>query len=135
MSFATEHSVIEKRFSNQWGTRTEVKYQGTNYRPRQGIEYVSFEISPVFSEQITLGGSGSQNYRHIGNIFIRVYTPMGKGAENAKVHADYAAGIFRSTSIASASVYCRTPRIFDGGESEGWYSILVDIPYYRDEIF
>ena len=132
MTFSAEHTAIEQRFETQWGTRTPIQYPGTVYSPRTGVHYVQLNIEGGPANQITIGGS-SNSHRHIGYINVTAYGPSGIGLGTVKGHADYAAGIFRGQSFSG--VNCHSARFYDLGEQDGWTRIMVEIPFYRDELF
>ena len=134
MTFANEHRILEETFQNRWADRTPIKFANIPYKPRQGVSYVEFKVLPGAVAQMTIG-SPSNTHRHIGYISIDVYSPGGQGLSVIKGHVDAATAIFRSTTIASASVHCRSARYYDYGEDKGWYRLNIEVPFFRDENF
>ena len=132
MGYEDERAAIEAKFTTGWAGATPIAYENVKYTPVAGTAFVSLDIVPAGSNQITLGDSPL--YRHGGAISIGIYTPKWQGTKIAKDYADAAAAIFRNAN-AFSGILCRAPYMDVVGEKDGWYKINVIVPFQRDEIF
>ena len=83
------------------------------------------------ADQISLGSD--PYYRNVGVISIAVMTPEGIGSATAKGYCDALSAIFRSAQFSG--ILCRTPRIEEVGNMDGYYQIQVITEFQRDETF
>jgi hypothetical protein len=133
MTFKNEQRDIEQRFKDNWGSTTAVKYANVDFTPVPGESWVDINVVDGDQIPISLGGIGATLHRNVGIISINVYTQLNIGTQTGKNLADTAATIFRGQTFSG--IICRTVRITDLGETNGWYVHNVSIPFWRDETF
>jgi len=132
MSFEAEAAAIEGRFSTEWGSTTDIKWDNVDYIPTAGTSYVTIEIHNSNSNVAGFGGS-TMMYRMRGLISINIFAALNSGTRAAKVLADAAAEIFRGVEFSS--VVCGAPAVSRSGQVEDWFIYNVTVPFYRNEIF
>lgn len=75
-------------------------------------------------------GSGVVRRRAYGTIFGDVFAPRGRGNNEARVLADSFATLFRDFN--STGLSCYEPTVHAVGEKDGWYRLIVGVPYRYD---
>jgi len=131
MSFEDECALLEARFASSWATFSPIDWDNFHYTPVTKTPYVEFRVIPGFALQVSTGAS--QTYRSDGVIHVKCFLEENDGRKSADQYADKAAGIFRGWR--SSGLTCRAPYVTRIGELDGWYQLLVTVPYFRDEYF
>lgn len=132
MSYSSEETDIQTRFSTAWGATTPVSYPNVDFTPPVDAAWVQFSLLGGAAQQVDLGTTAT--FRNIGVIVVQIFVPTGSGVAVAMGHADSAAAIFRRASFSG--VTCRAPAIRRVGvdDSDTWYQVNVEIPFYRNEV-
>ena len=138
MSFDDERQLLESRFNTRWATYSTssgvpIAWDNVEYAPTAGTTFVRFSVYPGDAYQVSLGERPT--HRVVGIIDIGIFVPQGQGTENARDLADIAAEIFRNWQDTATKIRCRSPYLTRIGEEEGWFQMIVTVPYIRDEIF
>jgi len=131
MSFENECALLEARFASSWSTFSPIDWDNTDYKPVSGTSYVEFRVINGFSTQASTGAS--QLFRSDGVVHVKCMLEKSEGRKEADQFTDKAAGIFRGWR--SSGLTCRAPYVTRIGELDGWYQLLVTVPYFRDEYF
>lgn len=144
MGIAAEHNEIRKRFNTVWANRTPIAWPNVSFNsPNPQTPWVRFSVRNTDSMQVDIG-SPTKTFRNGGIIFIQIFGAPNEGTADLAKLADDAAAIFRNW--CGVSVRCRAASIKDIGTgvanwlgtssgADGWYQMLVTIPFQRDEIF
>jgi len=132
MSFEAEAAAIESRFSTEWGSTTDIKWDNVDYVPTDGTSYVTIEIHNSNANVAGFGGSNMM-YRMRGLISINIFAALNSGTRAAKALADTAAEIFRGEEFSG--IVCSAATIARTGQVEDWFIYNVTVPFYRNEIF
>jgi len=131
MSYESEASAIESRFSTQWGSTTLVEYDNVQFVPTPGTAYVKLEIHNGKAVRAGLGPAYTQ--RSPGIISINIFTGRDGGSREGRVLADSVAAVFRDWK--SSGITCEMPTITRLGDVGDWFVYNVSTPFYRDENF
>jgi hypothetical protein len=131
MSFEAEAQVIEARFSTEWGSTTDIKWDNVDYVPTAGTSYATIEIHNSNANVAGFGGTDMM-YRMRGLISINIYVALNSGTRAARVLTDAAAEIFRGVEFSG--IVCSAPTIARVGQVEDWFVYNVTVPFYRNEI-
>jgi hypothetical protein len=126
MSFASERSVIESRFKDNWNT-TDIAWSNTSFDIPSNDEWVKFTILNGATIYRSLDGGK----RHTGVIVVQIFVPVNTGTNTARVYSDTIASIFDSQSFND--VVCDTASIYTIGETGKWHQMNVEVPFWRDE--
>ncbi len=134
MGFESDRSTIHS-IVGAWST-TPIAYDDVPFDSESvADDWIKVTVQDGTAVKISLGGSSC--YRHVGNVALNIFVvPRSSGdtAEKvARTYADSLALLFRG--VSSNGVLFRSPSLTRIGEREGYYQMLVSIPYQRDEIF
>ena len=133
MSYVNAHKEILSRFKDGWGATTPISWPNVSFTPdNKQKNWVRISIKDVESVQMDMG-SPSKTFRSNGLIFIQAFSQPNTGPYDLLDLADKAANVFRNW--CGVSVRCRAASVKDASSgADGWYQILVTIPFQRDEI-
>ena len=127
MATSALRATVEGRIQANW-TTTPVAYDGVNFTvpATAWIKVTIADNKTVLTEL----GSGVKRRRSMGVIYGDIYAPRGKGNNEARVLADTFATLFRD--FKSANLTCDEPTVRAVGEKDGWYQLVVGVPYRYD---
>lgn len=131
--FTTQQSEIRTRFNSIWANRTPVDFPNKKFtQPSPPAPWCRFRVTNGDSVRTTIGAS-TNNYRHLGIIYVQVFIPDDSDVNVGYALAETAADTFRDWG--GATVQCRTPNIKEiGSDGSGYFQINVSIPFRRDEL-
>lgn len=107
-----------------------------NVKFKKGDQFVSYVIKEDRSFQTTLGQRAFN--RHIGTLELELYVQVDSGVGNLNTVADYLGSLFSflyATLDDNDILVFRTATHRFTGSADGYASKLVEIPWYRDELF
>ena len=130
MSWAAELTAIEARFAAAWGATTRVAYGNVPFTPQTDESWVRLSVQSGDAERITIGQA---LHRHLGIIFIQIFTPVGRGEKPGRALADTASAVFRDAYFST--ILCKSARMTVVGAVGSHHQINISIPFERDEIF
>lgn len=143
-NYATEETTILQRFKGNWDEASyPIAWDNVVFDPETDAAthaspaddaWVRIVVRPSDADQITLGPAASRDFRHIGLIFVQIFTRRGTGPGLGSQLADTAAAIFRGVS-ADGITYEPAPRKVVAGDSGNWHQTNLEIPYTRDSTF
>lgn len=127
MATSALRAAVEGRVQANW-TATPVAYDGANFAvpATAWIKVAIADNKTVLTEL----GSGVKRRRSYGVIYGDIFAPRGKGSNEARTLADTFATLFRD--FKSADLTCDEPTVHPVGEKDGWYQLLVGVPYRYD---
>jgi hypothetical protein len=120
-------ATVEGRVQSNW-TATAVCYDNAPFTPT-AAPWLKLEIADSKSNQAELGGTPKRR-RSVGTIFGEIRTPVGSGSDGARVYADAFATLFRE--YKDSNLTCDEPTVRTIGEKDGWYLLVVAVPYRYD---
>ena len=129
MSFQQAQLDIETRFAVAFTSTVSVKYQNVNFRPTSGQTYAELQIFDTATIRASLGTPAL--HRTHGLIRVNIFTTLNSGTTTGRALADAAAAIFRDATFSG--IVCRSPRVLNVGEAEGWWVTSMIVEFYRDE--
>jgi hypothetical protein len=133
MGFADEHRTIRERFNSLWEAQhpdVRITWGNVGFNPDNHTSWVRLTIQDGEARQVSMGFP--KLFRNTGVIFVQVFTPSGVGPDPALKLADDAAAIFRN--FKQDGVTCRAPSIRDSRQDGRWYQVVLQVPFYRDEM-
>lgn len=134
MSYADEAAAIRSRFNTEWAAATPVAMPNVAFTPPNDASWVRLTILTAGAEEAALSSGGTQRYRHDGTISVQVFVPANSGDGVARTLAEQACAIFRGETFSG--VRCGAPFVTEAGnDGNGWYSLVVWVPYFRDSLF
>lgn len=144
VDYASEETVILSRFSGAWDSSSyPVAWDNVDFDPEADAAlhaspaddaWVRLVVRPSGANQITIGPSGSRDFRHTGLIFVQIFVRESTGPGLASQLADTVASIFRSDS-ADGLVYDAPRKVVVGRDNRDWHQTNVEVPYRRDSTF
>ena len=136
--YETERADIEQRVLTVVSSATTpvkfdnvqhlVKGTGTVETVNGLSEFIRVNILNNDSETVEIGGTRT---RHNGEILFSIFVTSGTGTDRARKLADDLYDGFKNRAIGT--VQTQTPRVTRVGDSEGFYSLQVSVPFYRDQ--
>lgn len=137
MSFETERDVIRQRLYSQWGSITEISWDGFNgspYLKREGVEFIRPRVEDGESEWVGIA-AGMRRERKYGTLVIDVFQPIGTGDERGVQLCDSLIAIFSPCSTGPVR-FDRRGWAYDVGIDltmfGQFYVWRVFLPYYRE---
>lgn len=142
--YGSEATTIRVRFSDRWGDTTPVAWENLAFDPlRQSGDpdgetvdpapWVRLTIRTGDAEQVGGAPVGARRFRHVGVVFVQIFTPKGTGDQRARELADEVCAIFRG--VTDSGVVFQTPHVEPAGTDDAWYQLTVECPYYRDTLY
>lgn len=129
MSYAAEGTAIRTRLVSQWST-TPIAWPNRSYTPTQGTPFVRLTLRNGTALQPALGLLSHE--RVPGVALIEVYVPADERDNVARSYVDSLTAIFRRVTVDD--LVFLTPSAREKSTQEaGWYSWLIECPYYREE--
>lgn len=136
MSVEATRQLIVSELDTAWGagphSATKIVYENQEI-PTTGT-YIYFRINHGEGGKAEIV-TGSAYHRFEGYIQADVLVPPNTGVGSAGTLADYFAGIFRGKELSSLEagyLTFRTENIRNFGDSNGYYRLMVRIPFKRD---
>ncbi|HEX2554238.1 MAG TPA: phage tail terminator-like protein [Microvirga sp.] len=133
MGYASEREAIEGRWETSWNNRTRTAYEGHSFDPPKNAAWCRLTIRNGEARRVSTGSPGSNLHRHVGVIFVEIYTPGGQGTQAARVLADHALAVFQGAQFAN--ITCDTPYVSNTGQESPWLVMTIIVPFHRDELF
>ena len=136
MSFESHMSALHSFIATNY-TSTPVAYGGGVVFDSEDVgDWVKLSILDGAASQISISG-GVECYRYLGIINIVIYaapTITGKTAENkVREYADTLTTLFLSNKTQGNVLY-RVPSLAVLGESDGYFSVALSVPFQRDQL-
>lgn len=130
MSFATARRDIEKRLDSNWAL-TQIAYDNVPFTPPKDQSWVSLRIFEDDVRRVNIGNPGV--HRVSGTISISLYAPENTGTKEIRENADLLADIFRDKQFNG--ITCREASLSTGILKDGWYMMILSIPFYWDGVY
>ncbi len=134
-AFNDERQAIEAKLAAGFSALT-IMFENTPIaQPVAG--WVAITIIQAGAARISVGTT-VKRHRYVGNIQIDIFLPERTGSKVARDHADTIEAVFRDQQFSagnSGTITCRTPSIVPGGIENGFYRLILNIPYQRDKNF
>ena len=142
MSYAQEQATIRKLFLKDWDSNTTpVKFSGEpgltkgndSIPDEKGLEeWVRVTINTSGASQRDLAGPESR-VRYLGVVTINVFVKSATGApKRARQLMDLIDPKFSRIQVEGITFQTPLPGI--SGETEGFYQMTLQMPFYRDSI-
>lgn len=137
MTLATERSLIETRWADQWVTgspsaaRTPTGYDDHKFTPTPNGNSVRLTIANASAEQVSMGDPGNNVSRTTGVVFIQIFVPGGAGSATVRALADAAMAVFRNWN--SGVLRFRIPYVSARVEDPPFLVWTIACPFQRDE--
>ncbi len=130
MSYLQEKIDIEKFFADKW-TQTNIVYD--NGMSLEDDEWVRLSIQHSRSFQASMGDYPA--FRHIGVVFLQIFTATNTGSGRAMELADIADGLFRN--LVLTNLRFKVPQVKRVSHNSRinqrpeWLQVNVSTDFYR----
>lgn len=124
MSSDAVRQILEERLATEWGVRTPIAWDNTDYTPEEGTPFIKCMIEGTTSEPKT-----GKCQREFYQMEIQILTPKGSGTgENMTMGDDLVAMFF---GFAESTLICKKAHVERQGDMEEWHSraVFVDVQY------
>lgn len=134
MSFTSERTVIRERLASEWGSATDIAWDGFNlgtYTVKEGVPFIRPRIEDGESEFVSVAAP-TRRFRHYATLLIEVYRPTGEGDASGNAACDALIAAFAGFSSGGVTFMRRgTPM---GPSVDGKFARwTVLLPYQREE--
>ena len=128
----TTREQLISTFMTGWGSRTSVAQENHQFDDSSVVEYVSLTLINFNSRNATIGAATQRRKRHTGVLQIKIFVKPDTGIKAAYEHADAIAVFMDNINLSNLFTYSSDVR--RGGETDsGFYTVIVDVPYFSDE--
>ena len=136
MTYAAQHNALRARFNTEWAGATPIAWPNARFVPTNDAAWVRFAVKDGDVNTASIGGD-TNIHRHLGLLYVMVFTPLSSGDAAALTLADTAAAIFRGWQDPSSGVYFRSPpkATLIGVDEDTWYHANMIAPFERDSFF
>lgn len=124
--------ILETAFINGWTSRTPIKFDNVKFKDSDKTEFVSITMINYTSRNVNVGSLIYKRIRHIGVLSVNVYIKQDIGTDKAYARAKEISDIMSNYSEFNIFTEAAKTRR-NGSETDGWFSLIVDIPYTSDE--
>jgi len=143
-NYKEEYAQIATLFQNEWVTgsppepQTPIAWPGIPFTVPlnalgEPVNHVRFFITNGDVFQISIGAPGSNVFRHVGLLTVKIFTKSGLGEIPAKELADKFCSIFRNKT--SAGIRFKEPSsVIMGTTEDGFYQINAFCAFERDSL-
>lgn len=130
MSYAKEKEDIEKFFNDNWNATPIVFENGMSM---EAGEWVRLTIRHVNARQVSMGDNPT--FRHVGMVFVQIYTKTNIGSGRAIQLADLVDGLFRNLVIANLRFKVPQLKVVQNdsriNQRPEWHQVNVSTEFYR----
>ena len=104
------------------------------YTEAVGTDYVEVDFLPYTSVNVNIGAASTKRIRSEGVLNIIIRSGIGKGIGTAYGYIEtIQTAMENKNPVANLFTYTADVRRVGEG-SDGWYTIIVDIPFISDDI-
>lgn len=128
MSQEAVRKIMEERLATEWGARTPIAWDDSDYGPVVGTPFIKPMIEGTTSEPKT-----GKCQREFYQMKIEVLTPKGSGAGANMVMGDDLVAMFYG--YAESTLICKKAYVERLGDVEEWHSRAVFVDVQFDENF
>lgn len=134
MSLLAERAVIRARILAQWGSTTEIAWDGFNgaeYQQTEGVAFIRPRVDAGEADFIAIAAP-TRRFRQFATLVIDLNRPANEGDATGNAQADLLLAAFAGYSSGAVSFERRGSVI--GPEVDGKFARwTVLLPYYREE--
>lgn len=123
MNYQEEKRIIEQYFEPLW-THTALVFEGKTYVGDGEWVRISIQNGPAF--QATMGDDPA--FRHIGVVFVQIFTKTDTGSGRALELADFVDALFRN--LVLSGICFKVPQVRRVPNTE-WFQVNVSTEFYR----
>lgn len=124
--------LLEVALINGWGSTTPIKFDNVKFDDKGIDAFISILFINYTSNNVCIGSAITKRIRHKGVLAVKVYTKQNIASSKAYAYVDQIRGlmdnIYQDNLFTKASMTRRNDVADDG-----WFSVIVDIPYTSDE--
>lgn len=124
MSYAQEKKDIEEYFLLNW---TETPVVMENGESSESGDWVRLTIQHGDALQVSMGDNPA--FRHIGVVYVEIFTATDAGSGRAVELADIADQLFRN--LVLTNLRFKVPQVRKVPSETEWYKINVSTEFYR----
>lgn len=134
MSFADIASAVRVRFDEQVATPGSLQVVYDNGPPQKpdGAWY-RLTVDEMAQELAEAGGT-ARVYRYDGTARAELFVPVATGDGALLGIVDDINAAFRHVNLSSPVLHFLVPQVREGLRQDGWFSRVVEIPFWGEEI-
>lgn len=131
MSLQTAAAQLRSAFAAAWGATTPVAWENAELDPKPSGPWVALSVIPVAEDVAALG---TQHWRVIGRVAVRIFVPAGEGEVRLWPLVDQAAAVFRGATVGAVTFRGEMQLAVLGqvDANGGDYQVTLTFPFYRD---
>jgi hypothetical protein len=132
-SFSAEAKILREQFNNNFildFPHMEIIWPNMKGKSN-GNSWVRFTIITGTGNQKSTG-SEKNLHRHTGILIVEIFIPLNQGDKEGLDIADKIQSYF--IGFQSGGLVCRTPSLDQVGQSENWFKLNVNVPFFRDAL-
>ncbi len=135
--FTTVGDIIRGRFKAQielggdGGAAIATRYQNDANRtePDTGV-WARVTVLEADRNQADIGAALVRS-RTVGQLVVQLFQPLGQGTKTLSTLACRVGAVFDRKSVSG--VQFKTAKFSSGERDEGWWRVLVKVPFYFDD--
>lgn len=124
MSYSLEKRNIEEFFIANW-SHTPIMFE--NGESAESGDWVRLTIQNGDAFQASMGDNPA--FRHIGVVFVQIYTKTDTGSGRALELADFVDALFRNLTLNNLRF--KVPQVRRMPQNAEWFQINVSTEFYR----
>lgn len=105
-----------------------VQWENLPFQPEQNVLWIAYDHLHGDEDLISIGPP--KIWRHVGVLFVRIYTALEKGSKAGRALADLIADRYRGSYTAGATF--RGASISNGRREDDWYVTNAQVRYFAD---
>lgn len=134
MSFAEVAAAVRARFDEQVATPGSLSVRYDNGPPaKPDGSWYRLTVDQIRQELAEAGGA-ARVYRFDGTARAELFVPVAKGDGALLEIADDINAAFRHVNLSSPVLHFLVPQVREGLRQDGWFSRIVEIPFWGEEI-
>lgn len=118
---------MESAFADAWGTKTPIAWANTNFVPPTAQPWVSVDVQPRETVQVTIGTTAVMRER--GRFRVEIYVPAGTGTKKAEELADDVAEAIQRQHLVNDVILFSTTRLPGAQVGAGWWMMPTETVY------
>lgn len=132
MNYSEATKAMQFYFKTSWNGLTKIAYDDVAFTPPNET-WVRLTVKHADGYQATAGDPGNNRHRRTGTIFVQVFQPQNKAAQDALIKADIAASLFIGKDLLGIHFSDTSIREI-GNDGQGFYQINVTSQFRYDQI-
>lgn len=124
--------ALESLITTGWGETTPIKYESVNFDDKGKDAFISIMLINYTSKNVCIGSADTKRIRHEGVLAVKINTKQNIGSVPAYTYAQQVKDILENIvqpNLFTLAAQTRKNKVVN----DGWYCLIVDVPYVSDE--